>query len=338
MHELTKYIEKVIRRENLSHVEAARSFQMIMNGGATPVQMGALLVALRMKGETIEEIVGAATVMRSKAGKINAPEGSLDTCGTGGDSSGSYNISTTVAFIVAACGVPVAKHGNRSISSKSGSADVLRELGVNLDADVSLMEQAINEANICFMMAPKFHSAMRHVAPVRQELSVRTIFNILGPLSNPAAAKYQLLGVYSKKWIEPLAHVLKELGTKSAWVVHGSDGMDEITTTGISYVASLKNEEIVTFKIDPEDYGIEIVESQALKGGDAAHNARELREVLLGRGSDAYRDIALLNAAASLVVAEKAKDINKGLKMATKAIKTGAANDALLKLVEISNL
>lgn len=338
MNEISKLIEKIAHRENLTEQESSRAFQIIMMGGATPAQMGAFLIGMRVKGETVAELTGAALTMRAKSGKINAPEDALDTCGTGGDQSGSYNISTAVAFVVAACGVPVAKHGNRAISSRSGSADVLSMLGVNIEAEKDVMERALSKANICFMMAPKFHTAMRHVAPVRKELGVRTIFNILGPLANPASTKYQLLGVFSKDLIEPLAQVLKNLGSERAWVVHGSDGLDELTTTGISYVAELNKGKVRTFEITPEDAGLERVSREDLMGGDANYNAKELKRVLKGEGNKAYTDIVLLNAAASLIVAGKVKNIKNGVKMAREAIDSGKANEALLKLVEVTNI
>jgi anthranilate phosphoribosyltransferase len=354
MNGIKKYIEKVVNYENLSEDEAERVFQIIMNGGATPAEIAAFLVGLRMKGEVIDEIAGAAIVMRAKAEKINAPKNTLDTCGTGGKTlkfkqqiepltsdagkTGTLNISTAVAFVVAACGVPVAKHGNRAASSLSGSADVLKELGVNVEADKKIMERSLKEAGICFMMAPKFHTAMRHVAPIRKELGIRTIFNVLGPLSNPAGAKYQLLGVYSKKLVEPVAHVLHRLGVERAWVVHGSDGMDELTTTGKSFVAELRDGVVTTFNINPKDFGIKKVKIDDLKGGNPNVNAQYMKIMLQGKGNQAYRDIVLLNAAASLVVAGKVTDLKDGLKMAAEAIDSGKANEVLLKLVEISNL
>jgi len=332
------FIKKVTENQGLSREDAEHAFLTIVKGGATPAQIAALLIALKMKGETTDEITGAATVMRLKSEKFKAPENSLDTCGTGGDNSGSYNISTAVAFVVAGAGVPVAKHGNRAISSKSGSADVLRELGVNVDAQKIFMEQALAEAGICFMMAPKYHQAMRHIAPVRQEVGVRTIFNILGPLSNPANAQYQLLGVYSNDLTIKMAEVLAILGSKRAWVVHGVDGMDEITTTGITNVACLSDGRVSTFTINPADYGIEIATALDLQGGDAVFNARALRELLLGRGKKAYRDIVLINSAAALVICEKAVDLNEGMVIAAESIDSGNANQALLKLVELSNM
>jgi anthranilate phosphoribosyltransferase len=337
MNGIKKYIEKVVNSENLSEEEAVRAFQIIMNGGATPSEMGAFLVGLRMKGETIEEITGAATVMRAKSEKIIAPQGAIDTCGTGGDASGSFNISTAVAFVVAACGVPVAKHGNKAVSSLSGSSDVLKELGVNVDADKNIIQKCLDEAGICFMPAPKFHMAMRHVAPIRKELGIRTIFNVLGPLSSPAEAKFQLLGVYSKALVEPLAHVLGKLGVEKAWVVHGSDGLDELTITGKSYVAELDGGNLRTFEINPQDFDIEIVPPEDLEGGDVNRNAQEMKAVLNKRGSKAYRDIVLLNAAACLVVVGKAADLKSGIAMAAEAIDSGKANEKLMELVAVSN-
>jgi anthranilate phosphoribosyltransferase len=333
----TNFIKKITEKHDLTQDEAEQAFLAMMKGGMTPAQVAALLVGLKMKGETIDEITGAAVVMRAKSDKIKAPENTLDTCGTGGDNSGSYNISTAVAFVVAGAGVPVAKHGNKAISSRSGSADVLRELGVNIDADKSIMEQALTEAGICFMMAPKYHNAMRYIAPVRLELGIRTIFNILGPLSNPASAPYQLLGVYSRDLVAKMAMVLSRLGTKCAWIVYGEDGLDEITTTGITHVAKLQDGHVATFTINPADYGIEIVTVADLHGGDATYNARELREVLLGRGKKAYREIVLLNSAAALVICGKAENLQEGLLVAADSIDSRKANDALLKLVEISN-
>lgn len=338
MNTIKQYIDKVVAFEDLTEDEAVRAFQIIMKGGATPVQISALLVGLRMKGESIDEITAAAKVMRAKAEPFKAPEGALDTCGTGGDDSGSYNISTAVAFVVAGCGVPVAKHGNKAVSSASGSADVLQELGVKVDADKEIMERALVEAGICFMMAPKFHTAMRYVAPIRKELGMRTIFNVLGPLSNPAGAKFQLLGVYSKNLVKPVAHVLKKLGVESAWVVHGADGMDELTVTGKSYVAELKKGKVKTFEITPKDAGLKRSKKDDLKGGDMFCNSQALKHVLMNRGEQAYIDIVLLNSAASLVVAGKAKDIKEGVEIARDAIESGRANEALLKLIEVTNL
>lgn len=337
MINLQDLIEKITAKQNLSRAESEQAFLTLLQGQATQAQISSLLIGLNIKGETIEEIAGAASVMREKAEKFKAPENVLDTCGTGGDGLGTFNISTAVAFVVAGAGVPVAKHGNKAASSRSGSADILRELGVNIDADKSVMEKALLDANICFMMAPKYHSAMHNVAAVRQQLGIRTIFNILGPLANPAGAQYQLIGVYARDLLVKLATVLSMLGSKRAWVVHGEDGLDEITTTGVTHVAQLSDGKVSTFTINPADYGIKIARPSDLQGGDAAHNANELKELFLGHGKTAYRDIVLLNSAAALVVCGKATNLNEGLSIAKKSIDNGNANNALLKLIQISN-
>jgi len=322
--------------KSLPRDTAVRAFQIIMNGGGTPAQMAALLMALRIKGETVDEITAGAIAMRAKAQRINLPPGAMDTCGTGGDNRGTYNISTAVAFVLAACGIPVAKHGNRSISSKSGSADVLSLLGVKIDAEVPILERCLREANICFLMATKFHPAMRHVAPIRQELGIRTIFNVLGPLSNPGAPDYQLLGVYSEALVEPLAHALKELGAKAAWVVHGHDGLDELTLTGASKVAELKDGAVRCFEVTPEEAGLKRVILEDLKGGTPEHNASAMMDALSGM-ENPYRNAILYNAAAGLIIAGKAADIKAGVAMAKDAIDSGKAHMTLRKLVEISN-
>lgn len=338
MSDLVTAIKTVVEKKDLKIASAKAAFHQIMEGKATDAQIAAFIVALRMKGETALEIAAAAEVLREKSEKIKAPATAIDTCGTGGDAKGSLNISTAVAFVVAACGVPVAKHGNKAVSSTSGSADVLRELGVNVDAEIAVMEQALNEIGVCFMFAPKYHIAMRHVAKVRQELGLRTIFNLLGPLINPAGAKYQLLGVYDKAYLEPLAMTLKQLGSNSAWIVHGADGMDEITTTDITHVVSLNEGKIKNFTIDPADYEIAKVKADALLGGDAKHNAVELKKVLSdSRANTAYRDIILLNSAASLVIAKKAEDLVSGIAMAKSAIASGAAKIKLDELIKITN-
>lgn len=329
-------LAKVATGAKLSEQEAEHAFGIIMSGNATPSQMGGFLMALRVRGETVEEITGAARTMRAKAVQVEAPPGTIDTCGTGGDAAGTYNISTAVAFVVAGCGVPVAKHGNRAVSSKSGAADVLTALGVNVDADFGLVRQALWEANIGFLMAPRHHTAMRNVAPTRVELGTRTIFNLMGPLSNPAAAKRQLLGVFDARWVEPIAQVLHRLGSEAAWVVHGSDGLDEITTTGPTSVAALKDGRITTFSIVPEDAGLPRADAEELRGGDAETNAEALRAILSGaRG--AYRDIVLLNAAAALIVAGKAPDLRTGVAIASHSIASGAARTALDRLAAITH-
>ncbi len=319
----------------LSRAAAEQAFEIIMSGDATPSQMGGFLMALRVRGETVDEIAGAAKVMRAKALSVKAPRGAIDTCGTGGDASGTYNISTGAALVVAAAGVPVAKHGNRALSSKSGSADVLAALGVNIEADMALVEKSINEAGIGFLMAPRHHAAMRHVGPTRVELGTRTIFNLLGPLSNPAGTTRQLIGVFHRQWTEPMAEVLGQLGSEAAWVVHGSDGLDELTTTGASTVSELKDGKVTTFEITPEDTGLKRVDPQELKGGDPATNAKAITEMLNG-APGAYREIVLLNAGAALVVAGKAADIKAGIATAAEMIDSGAALKTLERLIAIT--
>ena len=322
--------------KNLTQEQSARAFQIVMNAGATPAQMGALLMGLRIKGETIQEITGGAVAMRAKAKTITAPASCIDTCGTGGDSQGTFNISTAVAFVLAACGVPVAKHGNRSVSSLSGSADVLSVLGVHINAEIPVLERCLRECNIAFLMAPQFHPAMRHIAPTRQELGLRTIFNLLGPLSNPAKPDFQLLGVYHKRWVEPLAHVLRELGTKAAWVVHGQDGQDELSLSGTSYVAELKDGQIRCFELSPQDAGLETASLEGLKGQLPKYNASAMIEALSGVEST-YRNAIVYNAAAGLLIAGKTDNLAGGVALAKEVIDSGKAHLTLKKLVEISN-
>lgn len=336
INEIQRLITQVTEGGNLTREESARAFQIIMAGGATPAQMSALLVSLRLKGETVDEIIGAAIAMRAKMEKIIAPEGAIDVCGTGGDGKGTLNVSTAVALVVAACGVPVVKHGNKSVSSQSGSADVLMELGVNIQADKVQTETSLNQAGICFIYAPLYHKAMRHVAPVRQELGIRTIFNLLGPLANPASPKLQLLGVYDKALLVPMAEVLRALGSHAAWVVHGEDGMDELTLTGVTYVAELKDGEIQTYEVTPEEAGLNRAEPAALKGGNARTNARELSLLLAGKHSP-YRDIVLLNVAAALKIAGKAENLRDGVTLANAAIDEGKARETLASLALITN-
>jgi anthranilate phosphoribosyltransferase len=327
---------RVASGEPLTRNEARSAFEIMMSGDATPAQVGGFLMGLRVRGETVDELAGGAQALRERMLKVHAPEDAIDTCGTGGDASGTFNVSTAAAIVVAACGVPVAKHGNRALSSRAGSADVLTALGVNIDADVALVERAIRGAGIGFMMAPRHHGAMRHVAGPRVELGTRTIFNLLGPLANPAGARRQLMGVFAGEWIEPIAHVLAQLGTERAWVVHGADGLDELSTTGPSHVAELRDGAVRTFEVDPEDVGLPRARLDDLKGGDAATNADALRALLDGlRGP--YRDIVLLNGAAALVVAGQADDLTAGLARAAEAIDSGAAKAVLGGLVAISN-
>jgi anthranilate phosphoribosyltransferase len=284
--------------------------------------MAAFIMALRVRGETVDEIVGGARVLRAKADKVQAPLNSVDTCGTGGDDIGTYNISTAAAFVAAAAGATVAKHGNRSVSSKSGSADVLMALGANLELSLKQNEKSLYENKFAFMFAPSHHKAMRHVGPARASLQLRTIFNLLGPLANPAQTKHQVLGVFDRKWVRPMAEVLKKLGSYHVWVVHGSDGLDEVTTTGPTFVAELKDGEIREFEVHPEDVGLTTTSLEDLKGGDAEENAAAMRELFAGKPS-AYRDIVLMNAGAALVVTGQADDLAQGVQAAAEVIDSG---------------
>jgi len=329
-------IAKAATGASLTREEAARGFDRMMSGEATPSQMGALLMALRVRGETVEEITGAVTVMREKMLRVAAPPDAIDVVGTGGDASGSYNISTCAAFIVAGAGVPVAKHGNRALSSRSGAADVLAALGVKIELPPDAVGRCISEAGIGFMFAPAHHPAMKNVGPTRVELGTRTIFNLLGPLSNPAGVRRQMVGVFSRQWIEPLANVLKNLGSESVWVVHGSDGLDEVTSAGVTYVAALANGAVRTFEIAPEDVDVARAMPEMLRGGDAEQNARALLDVLKGR-KGAFRDVALMNAAAGLVVAGCAADLKQGFALAAKSVDSGEAEGRLDRLIAVSN-
>jgi len=336
MSDFKALIAKVADGNALSRDEAQAAFEVMMSGEATPSQIGGFLMALRVRGETVDEITGAATIMRSKVLPVEAPAEAIDIVGTGGDASGSYNVSTCTAFVVAAAGVPVAKHGNRALSSKSGTADVLMALGVNIELPPEKIAHSVAEAGLGFMFAPSHHQAMRHVGPTRVELGTRTIFNLLGPLTNPAGVKRQMTGVFAEHWVEPLARVLANLGSERAWIVHGSDGLDEITTTGPTTVAELKDGTVRTFTIHPEDVGLARANFADLKGGDAATNAQALRDVLAGKPS-AYRDIVLMNAAASLIVADAVDDLAAGVARAAEAIDSGAAAATLQRLVEVTN-
>jgi anthranilate phosphoribosyltransferase len=333
---LKPLIAKVANGECLNQTEAVEAFDIIMSGNATPAQIGGFLMALRVRGETVDEITGAAKTMRAKALKVSAPDNAMDIVGTGGDGSGSYNISTAAAIVTAACGIPIAKHGNRNLSSKSGASDVLASLGVNLDADLPTVEKAIDEANIGFLMAPLYHGAMKHVGGPRVELGTRTIFNLLGPLTNPAGVKRQFSGAFSRDWIVPMATVLGNLGCEKAWVVHGSDGLDELTTTGLSYVAELSHGKVNELEVSPEDAGIERAHPQDLKGGDPDYNAKALKAVVDGI-SGPYRDVVLYNCAAALLIADKATNLKDGVAQAKAAIDDGRARETLDKLVAITN-
>ncbi|NMG38509.1 anthranilate phosphoribosyltransferase [Chelativorans sp. ZYF759] len=334
MGEFKTYVAKAGSGKPLSFEDARAAFDLMMSGEATPTQIGGFLMALRVRGETVDEISGAVATMRAKMLTVKAPDDAVDIVGTGGDASGSYNVSTCAAFIVAGAGVPVAKHGNRALSSRSGAADTLAALGVDIEIGPELIARCIDEAGLGFMFAPSHHSAMRHVGPSRVELGTRTIFNLLGPLSNPAGVSRQLVGVFAPEWVEPLAHVLKGLGSATVWVVHG-DGLDEMTTTGPTQVAALEEGEIRTFEITPEDVGLARVRPEALKGGDARHNARALKAVLSGEAGP-YRDIALLNAAGALVVAGRARKLADGVRLAAQSIDEGRAMKALDRLVAVS--
>jgi anthranilate phosphoribosyltransferase len=336
MTQLKALIARVADGHALTESEAGDAFEIVMSGNATPAQMGAFLMALRLRGETVDEIAAAARTMRAKALKVVAPDGAVEAVGTGGDASGSFNISTAASFVLAGCGQKVAKHGNRAFTSKSGAADVLTALGVNIECDIKLVEYAISKAGVGFMMAPRHHSATRHVAGVRVELGTRTIFNLLGPLSNPAGVKRQLVGVFARKWVAPLAHTLGRLGSERAWVVHGSDGLDEITTTGATHVAEYKDGAVREFEVSPEEAGLPRAKAADLKGGTPAENAETMR-ALLGGAKSPVRDIVLLNAAAVLVIADAAADLRTGVAQAAAAIDGGKASAALEALVEITN-
>ena len=329
-------IATVATGASLTRAEAASAFDSMMSGEATPSQMGGLLMALRVRGETVDEITGAVTTMRAKMLGVKAPPDAVDVVGTGGDASGSFNISTCAAFIVAGAGVPVAKHGNRALSSKSGAADVLQALGVKIELNAEQVGACIREAGIGFMFAPAHHPAMKNVGPTRVELGTRTIFNLLGPLSNPASVKRQMIGTFSKHWVEPMAQVLKNLGSECVWVVHGSDGLDEITTAGATSVAALEGGKIRTFEVTPEDAGLKRVKPEALRGGDAEQNAKALLDVLKGKAGP-FRDVSILNAAAALVVAGKAKNLKEGAALAAKSIESGEAEGRLDRLIAVSN-
>jgi anthranilate phosphoribosyltransferase len=313
--------------ESLSAAEAEAAFTVIMSGEATPAQIGALLMAMRIRGETVPEITGAVRAMRARMTAIEAPPDAIDVCGTGGDGAGTLNVSSAVTFVVASCGVPVAKHGNRALSSRTGGADVLTALGVNIDAPMDRLEGILRDAGAVFLFAPRHHPSMRHAAGPRVELGTRTIFNILGPLSNPARVKRQLTGVFSPAWTLPMAETLAALGHHSAWLVHGL-GLDELTVAGENQVTALKDGSIRTFSVTPEDAGLPSTPVDAIKGRDAAFNAAALLEMLRGVAS-AYRDTVLLNAAAALIVAGRAADLREGVDQAARAIASGAALNAL---------
>lgn len=335
MSALKTHIAKVATGAALSFEEAREAFDIIMSGDATPGQIGGFLMALRVRGETVSEISGAVATMRAKMLRVVAPDGAIDIVGTGGDNSHSVNISTASAFVIAGAGVPVAKHGNRGLSSLTGAADVLIALGVKIDIPPETIGLCIHDSGVGFMFAPAHHPAMKHVGPTRVELGTRTIFNLLGPLSNPAGVSRQMVGVFLPEWILPVAETLKALGTDHAWVVHG-DGYDEITTTGETHVAELIGGEIRSFTLTPEAVGLKRHTKDELRGGDAAYNAKAMRD-MLGGAAGAYRDTVLMNAGGGLVVAGKATTLADGMAAAAQAIDSGRALQVLDRLVEISN-
>ncbi|MFZ2102312.1 MAG: anthranilate phosphoribosyltransferase [Oricola sp.] len=334
MDDLKPSIAKAAAGQALTREEARAAFDVMMSGNATPSQIGGFLMALRVRGETIDEITGAVTVMREKMTRVSAPEDAIDIVGTGGDNSGSYNVSTCAAFVACGAGATIAKHGNRSLSSKSGSAEALAELGFDLEASAETIGRAIRQGGLGFMFAPMHHAAMRHVGPSRVELGTRTIFNLLGPLSNPAGVKRQVVGVFAPEWVEPLAHVLKALGSERAWVVHG-DGLDELTTAGETKIAELKDGAVTTFTLTPEEVGLRRAGLDELKGGDPKANAAALREVLDG-ARNAYRDIAVLNAAAGLLIAGLASDLDEGIAKSADSIDSGKAKAVVDRAARLS--
>jgi anthranilate phosphoribosyltransferase len=333
--EFSLLLKKLVAGETLDADASSRAFAALMSGEISQMRMASFLTALAAREATVDEIVGAARAMRGAMHKVAAPAGAIDLCGTGGDGHGTLNVSTAAAFVVAACGVPVAKHGNRNMSSRTGTADVLEALGVKIDIDAATAERCLREAGLSFLFAQTYHPAMKHVAPVRKELGFRTIFNLLGPISNPAGVRRQLLGIYSRDWIEPIAHVLAKLGTEKAWIVHGSDGLDEMTTTGITHVVVLENGRVTMRDIAPEDAGLKRTTLTAIKGGEPAENATALRALLDG-AIGAYRDIVLFNAAAALVVVDKATDLKDGVALAANAIDSGRAKAALARLAAVT--
>ncbi|NRB36361.1 MAG: anthranilate phosphoribosyltransferase [Rhodobacteraceae bacterium] len=319
----------------LTRAEAEAAFEVLFDGEATPSQIGGLLMALRTRGETVDEYAAAAAVMRAKCKSVKAPAGAMDIVGTGGDGKGTLNISTATAFVVAGAGVVVAKHGNRNLSSKSGASDALGQLGVNVMVGPDVVERALSEIGVAFMMAPMHHPAIAHVMPTRAELGTRTIFNILGPLTNPAGVKHQLTGAYSRHLIRPMADTLGQLGTERAWLVHGSDGTDELTITGISWVAQTENGTTSEFELHPEEAGLPVHPFEAILGGAPEENAKAFKALLDGAPS-AYRDAVLLNAAAALVVTGVADHLKTGVEMARNSIDSGAARDKITALARIT--
>ncbi|HEU5094529.1 MAG TPA: anthranilate phosphoribosyltransferase [Reyranella sp.] len=327
---------KIASRQDLTGAEMRDVMGTIMSGEATPSQIGAFLMGLRVKGETVGEIAAAVSILREKMIPVEAPDDVVDIVGTGGDGAETLNISTATAIVVASAGVPVAKHGNRALSSKSGASDVLQALGVKIDLTPEQISRCINEAGIGFMFAPAHHQAMKHVGPTRAEIGTRTMFNLLGPQANPAGARRYMLGVYAKQWVEPVAAALLANRAVSAWVVHGDSGLDELSTTGPSFVASIKGGNLTSFEVKPEDAGVGRASLADLKGADPAYNAGRLRTMLEG-ARDPYRDVVLLNAAAAFIVAGRADTLRLGADLAAREIDSGRAKAKLEKLISVSN-
>ena len=336
MSELKPIIAKAADGKPLTRAEARTAFNIMMSGDATPSQIAGLLMALRVRGETVDEITGAVEIMREKMIRVAAPADAIDIVGTGGDASGSYNISTCAAIVAAGAGLKVAKHGNRALSSRSGAADVLMALGVKIDLPPEKISECISEAGVGFMFAPAHHASMKYVGPTRVELGTRTIFNLLGPLSNPAGVKKQVTGVFSKAWVEPLAHVLQNLGSEACWICHGEGGLDEIVPTGTTWISELKNGEIRNFEVTPELVGLQRSKLEYLTGGDAGYNADALRNVLKGQKA-AFRDAVVMTAGAALLMDSKATSFADGVRAAEAAIDSGAALAALDRLTKVSN-
>ena len=335
---LQEFLPRLMRAEHLSRVEASRLLECLLDGEATDAQIAATLIALKNKGETVEELAGLAEAMRARATPIRCDHACfIDTAGTGSSAAKTFNVSTAAAFVIAGAGLPVAKHGNRAASSRCGSADVLSALGVNVQAEPAISEKCLNSIGICFMFAPLYHGATARVAGVRRELGVHTTFNLLGPLTNPARAPRQIIGVWDRALIEPLAHTLALLGTEHAWVVHGGDGLDEITIADSTFVAEAKNGEVRTFEIQPEDFGLERTSLEGLRGGDAEENASIIRSVLSGDRRDAARSLVLINAAAALFVGRAARDLREAMRLAEESIDSGRASEKLDELIRITN-
>jgi anthranilate phosphoribosyltransferase len=334
--DIREAIAHLVEGRHLSEGEMDEVMRGVMGGEATPAQIGAFLVALRVKGESVEELTGAARVMHRYATWVNTTKEVLDTCGTGGDMRGTFNISTAAALIAAGAGIVVAKHGNRAMSGAVGGADVLEALGVQIDLTAEQVGACLEDVGFGFLFAPVFHPAMRHAAQPRREIGIRTIFNLLGPLSNPAGARFQLLGVFNAQWLEPLARTLGRLGSRHVMVVHGDDGLDEISLTGPSQVAELREGKVQTYRITPDEFGIQRCAPEELRGGDAAHNADIIRRILAGEATRAQMDIALLNAAAAIYVAGCVPDIRQALDVARESVSSGQAAGKLEQLVELS--